>query len=177
MSHGYVLISQNLPHGSRSLVDLVAPGQYFGFCAADRHDCTATTTAVGRLTAYHAAHVANDPVEAKVAFACAVAQLERTRNLATLRSRRAVERLAKFLLDLTPRVRIDNLCLTLPLSRVEIGELLELKKETVSRCFAELRDVGAVVAEGRRRAHVLDRDLLAAIASGEAEGERARQAA
>jgi CRP-like cAMP-binding protein len=176
MSRGYVLISQRLPNGCRSLVDFVAPGQYFGFCASDRHNCTATTSAGGALAAYDAADVASDPIEAQAAFACAVAQLERVRNLATLRSRRAVERLAKFLLDLTPELRVDGLCLELPLSRAEISELLELQKETVSRCFAELRDIGAVVAEGRRLAHVLDRDLLAAVASGEADAH-ARQAA
>jgi CRP-like cAMP-binding protein len=175
MSGGCVLISQRLPDGRRSLVDFVAPGQYFGFSAADRHDCTATTATGGGLAIYDAANVMSDPGEAPVAFASAVAQLERARNLATLRSRRAVERLARFLLDLTPNIRIDNLCLELPLSRAEIGELLELQKETVSRCFAELRDAGAVAAEGRRLAHVRDRDMLAAIARGEAERDRVRQ--
>ena len=176
LSRGYALISQTLPDGRRSIVDLVPSGQYFGFTTTGRHDCAATTTTAGRLAAFDATDVMRDPNAAEAAFAAAVAQLDRTRNLASLRSRRAVERLAKFLLDLTPHVLIDNICLALPLSRAEIGELLELKKETVSRCFAELRDAGAVVAEGRRLAHVRDRDLLAAIASGETQGH-ARQAA
>ena len=54
MSCGYVIVSQPLRDGRRSIVDLIEPGRLFGFCSADQHDCTATTTEPGTLSIYSA---------------------------------------------------------------------------------------------------------------------------
>jgi CRP/FNR family transcriptional regulator, anaerobic regulatory protein len=75
-----------------------------------------------------------------------------------LSNRRAEQRLAAFLLDLTRRLRsrgFSSSSLILRMTREEIGTYLGLTLETVSRSFSRLHDEG-VLRVRRRRIDVLD---------------------
>ena len=85
-----------------------------------------------------------------------------------LGSRRAEERLAAFVLDLTRRLRsrgFSSSSLVLRMTREEIGTYLGLTLETVSRCFSKLQDDG-VLAVDRRHITVLDAATLLRIVQG-----------
>jgi len=80
-----------------------------------------------------------------------------------LGGRRAEERLAAFLLDLTQRLRSRGFSassLVLRMTREEIGTYLGLTLETVSRCFSKLQDDGVLLVK-RRNITVLDPAALA----------------
>jgi len=75
-----------------------------------------------------------------------------------LGNRRAEERIAAFLLDLTRRLRsrgFSATSLVLRMTREEIGTYLGLTLETVSRCFSKLQDDGVLTVR-RRQITVLD---------------------
>ncbi|HKR90660.1 Crp/Fnr family transcriptional regulator [Novosphingobium sp.] len=80
----------------------------------------------------------------------------------------AGERLATFLLEMGSRLG-DNVSsdsghqavqFDLPFGRQEIGDLLGLTIETVSRQFTKLRDEGVIDTPGRRSIVILDRETL-----------------
>lgn len=85
-----------------------------------------------------------------------------------LGSRRAEERLAAFLLELTQRLQargFSSSSLVLRMTREEIGTYLGLTLETVSRCFSKLQDDGVLQVK-RRHINVLDPAALARLVHG-----------
>ncbi|MBV7257532.1 Crp/Fnr family transcriptional regulator [Pacificimonas sp. WHA3] len=74
-------------------------------------------------------------------------------------------RLAGLILNLDARAPVCRAgpdYIELPFSRAEIGQLLDMRIETVSREFGALEETGAIRREGRRGLHILDRDRLRA---------------
>jgi CRP/FNR family nitrogen fixation transcriptional regulator len=55
--------------------------------------------------------------------------------------------------------------LELAMPRHDIADYLGLTLETVSRMFAELKEIGAIRLHGARRVELLDRERLAAMAA------------
>ena len=85
-----------------------------------------------------------------------------------LGNRRAEERVAAFVLDLTQRLRLRGFSassLVLRMTREEIGTYLGLTLETVSRCFSRLHDDG-VLRVHRRQVDVLDPTALERLVHG-----------
>lgn len=85
-----------------------------------------------------------------------------------LGNRRAEERVAAFVLDLTLRVRARGFSATsllLRMTREEIGIYLGLSLETVSRSFSHLHEIG-VLRVHRRQIDVRDPQALRRIADG-----------
>jgi CRP/FNR family transcriptional regulator len=85
-----------------------------------------------------------------------------------LGNRRAEERLAAFVLDLTRRLQsrgFSSSSLVLRMTREEIGTYLGLTLETVSRCFSKLQNDG-VLQVWRRHITVLDHDALERLVNG-----------
>lgn len=79
----------------------------------------------------------------------------------------AAARLAGLILDLDARASACRPApdfLDLPFTRAEIGQLLDLRIETISRELGALEEAGAVRREGRRGLHILDRERLRAAA-------------
>ena len=88
-----------------------------------------------------------------------------------LGSKRAEERLASFLLNLTQRLQARGFSassLVLRMTREEIGTYLGLKLETVSRCFSKFQADGVLQVKDRQIV-VLDHAALQQIA-GEKPG-------
>lgn len=98
--------------------------------------------------------------------------LDRTREWMMLLGRKsATERVAAFLLAMADRLADESdgsenapLRFELPFGRQEIGDLLGLTIETVSRQITRLRDEGVIDTPDRRGIVVLDREALEAYA-------------
>jgi len=85
-----------------------------------------------------------------------------------LGNRRAEQRLAAFVLDLTRRLQsrgFSSSALVLRMTREEIGTYLGLTLETVSRCFSKLQGDG-VLQVWRRHVTVLDPAALERLVNG-----------
>ena len=105
-------------------------------------------------------------------------ELDRTRQWMMLLGRKsATERVSAFLLEMADRLADNDnggdndgendagpLRFALPFGRQEIGELLGLTIETVSRQITRLREEGVIDTPDRRSIVVLDRDALEACA-------------
>ena len=86
-----------------------------------------------------------------------------------LGNRRAEERLAAFVLDLTQRMRLRGFSassLLLRMTREEIGTYLGLSLETVSRSFSRLQEDG-VLRVHRRQIDVIDPQALVRLVEGD----------
>lgn len=97
-------------------------------------------------------------------------ELDRTRQWMMLLGRKsATERVSAFLLEMANRLADNDndagpIRFALPFGRQEIGELLGLTIETVSRQITRLREDGVIDTPDRRSIVVLDRDALEACA-------------
>lgn len=97
-------------------------------------------------------------------------ELDRTRQWMMLLGRKsATERVSAFLLEMADRLADNDnddapLRFALPFGRQEIGELLGLTIETVSRQITRLREEGVIDTPDRRSIVVLDREALEACA-------------
>lgn len=97
-----------------------------------------------------------------------LSDLDRTRQWMMLLGRKsATERVAAFLLEMAIRlagdddaVTVQSLRFQLPFGRQEIGDLLGLTIETVSRQITKLRDDGVIDTPDRRSVVVLDLSAL-----------------
>ena len=75
----------------------------------------------------------------------------------------AEERIASFLLDLAER-NGESDCVSLPMSRTDIGDHLGLTMETVSRSLSHLKSAGLIALENHHRIRFRDREALEELA-------------
>jgi CRP/FNR family nitrogen fixation transcriptional regulator len=85
-------------------------------------------------------------------------------HLLLLGRKNALERLAAFLLEMAGRLGGKNV-LELAMPRHDIADYLGLTLETVSRMFAELKEMGTIRLESSRRVHLIDAGKLKAMAA------------
>ena len=96
-------------------------------------------------------------------LALAMAGLRRSQEQLLLLGRKnALERLAAFLLEMAARAG-NATALDLAMPRHDIADYLGLTLDTVSRIFAELKQLGAVKLESARRVHLIDMGRLKAM--------------
>jgi CRP/FNR family transcriptional regulator len=95
-------------------------------------------------------------------------ELDRARRWLMLLGRlSATERIASLLLELADRSNVsDGGSIMLPLSRQQMGDLLGLAIETVSRTMTKLCRAGLIDLPGGRRLRIIDRDALIRVAAG-----------
>jgi CRP/FNR family transcriptional regulator, nitrogen fixation regulation protein len=153
--------------GRRQIVDLLLPGDVFGFGARGRHAFAAEAirdgTVVNRYPRARLETVAaTDP---RVACMLREMALEETRRLQDLililGQTTAQQKVGAFLAHLADRLAgrpADQL--NLPISRYDIADYLALSVETVSRALTALRGNGAIALAGPRRVSIVSRDLL-----------------
>jgi CRP-like cAMP-binding protein len=98
----------------------------------------------------------------------ALARAQREASL--LRGGTADGRVAAFLQMLAGREQSAGGELTMPMSRAEIGELLGLSAETVSRAISKLRGSGVIRPHSRHTFSIAAPARLRALASGDADG-------
>ena len=170
---GLVKMVKSLENGKDRITGVLFPGELFGLEALT--DVSYPITAVALRDCEicaapredFATYMRTNPDIAIGMVRFLVGELERTRTQVTDMSfKDARMKVATFLLSLVtnePTAGNGTVNLTLPLSRQEISEVLELSPETISRTFSSFRREQLVVARGRRLG-ILNRAGLESVA-------------
>ena len=160
LHYGLVKIVKSLENGKDRITGVLFPGELFGLealtdaayplTAVVLDDCEICAAPRDDFTAYMRAN----PEIALGMVRFLVGELKRIRTQVTDMSfKDARMKVATFLLSLAasdPAATGNGaVSLTLPLSRQEISEVLELSPETISRTFTSFRREQMVVAKGR----------------------------
>ncbi len=170
---GMLKLSTGTEDGREQIVGVVYPADFIGrpFGATTRHSVTALTDArVCVFTRGDFDRFAGDhPALEHKLLKRTLAELDRTRSWMLLLARKsAEEKIAAFLIDMADRLaEPDTAALDrfdLPFSRQQIGDVLGLTIETVSRQMTKLKRDGVIDLPTRRAVAILDRAELEAIA-------------
>ena len=174
---GILKLSTGTEDGREQIVGVVYPADFIGrpFGATTRHAVTALTDARvcvfarGDFDRFAGEHPA---LEHKL-LQRTLAELDRTRSWMLLLARKsAEEKIATFLLDMSERLAQSGCedaegpldTFDLPFSRQQIGDVLGLTIETVSRQMTKLKRDGVIDLPTRRAVKIRDRAALEAIA-------------
>lgn len=168
------------PEGTEQVTGFYMPGEVLGLCgvSSNSHYCDAT--------AIEDAEVCVIPYKKFEEFCNKDSQLNKNflsvlsaevvrghKNLLSLGSLRADEKLASFLLDLSQRYEARGYSRTefiLRMTRGEIGSFLGLKLETVSRVLSKFADSNLIEIH-QKRVHILNLAGLRAILTEECRPE------
>jgi CRP/FNR family transcriptional regulator, nitrogen fixation regulation protein len=163
--------------GRRQIVDLLLPGDAFGFTAGDEYGYTVEAVAEGTIVAAYLRRRVElladaDPQLAReirhIAF-LALARLET--QLLIVGRITALEKVGSFILEMATRLSAERgSSVALPMSRYDIADYLAVSVETVSRALTDLKQRGVIKLSGTRIVRIVDRDALE-------EGERRAHAA
>ena len=163
--------------GRRQIVDLLLPGDVFGFSAGEEYDYTIEAVAEGTVVASYPRRRVEmladaDPLLGReirqVAF-LALARLQA--QLLILGRITALEKVGSFILEMATRMSSERgNSVALPMSRYDIADYLAVSVETVSRSLTYLKQHGVIKFAGTRIVRIVDRDALE-------EGERPAHAA
>jgi CRP/FNR family transcriptional regulator len=156
---GLVKLVKSLENGKERITGVLFPGQLFGLEALSNptYPLTAVTLRDSEICAASGEEVItflqSNPEIALGMVRFLVAEVGRIRAQVTDMSfKDAKMKVATFLLSLVasePASHDGRVTLTLPLSRQEISEVLELSPETISRTLAAFRQQQLIVARGR----------------------------
>lgn len=153
--------------GRRQIVDLVLPGDFFGFTAGDDYDYTAEAVAKDTTLACYPRQLAEaladcDPLLARELRRITLGVISRLQTqLLTVGRTTALEKVASFILEMEIRLsqrRPDGIAL--PISRYDIADYLAISVETVSRALTTLANGGIIELSGTRMVKIVDRDVL-----------------
>lgn len=146
VKEGMVRLSKCLPDGREQLMCPRGTGQLIGFC--NGIDGIYPVTAVA-LTAVNTCSIEHknmkrvlevNPATALDVIGLLNQELGKSQAMiCNLGLKTAAEKVVSFILSLLPVEATNDILIPLPLSRQEIGEMLGLTVETVSRIMAELR--------------------------------------
>jgi CRP-like cAMP-binding protein len=164
---GVVRVSKLLPDGRRQISAFHLPGEMFGFEADELHHASAEAVVPAKVVAFKWAGLvsANKPGIVRELLNLAVKGLRHTQDhLLLLGRKNALERLAAFLLEMDARTGSKHV-LDLAMPRHDIADYLGLTLETVSRMFAELKELGMLKLESARRVHLTDTGKLKAMSA------------
>jgi CRP-like cAMP-binding protein len=162
---GVVRIAKLLPDGRRQISGFYLPGDIFGFESGDVRHFSAEAVVQTKVIAFRWQSLIATGMRSIGFFHellnVAMKDLRHTQaQLLVVGRKSALERVAAFLLEMSERSASPDF-VELPMPRHDIADYLGLTLETVSRMFAELKDLGAIALEGARRVRLLDRDRLA----------------
>jgi CRP/FNR family transcriptional regulator, nitrogen fixation regulation protein len=154
--------------GRRQIIDLLLPGDMFGFGVRGKHVFAAEAiTADTVIARYPIARleslVASDPQMAGELRGTIIEAISRLHALILILGRTtAREKVGSFLLYMEERVasgKPDRLAI--PITRYDIADYLAISVETVSRSLTDLKQSGAIALSGPRQIGIVDRDALA----------------
>ncbi|TRO96175.1 Crp/Fnr family transcriptional regulator [Glycocaulis profundi] len=174
VTSGQLKVYKSLPDGRTQLLRVLRPGNFLGSvfrdasaftvsAVTDCELCIVPRPALKRLFEQH--RDIEDAVMVQLEDELAQAQ----NRILALGRMTAMERVSAYILEeLAHAQRCGDPAdrLTLPLGRAEIGDLLGLTIETVSRCMTRLRKSDAIALEGGKseRVRVLDAAKLGKLA-------------
>jgi CRP/FNR family transcriptional regulator len=179
VTQGALKLYTLLADGRRQITGFMFPGDFLGASVDEEYAFTVEALEDSELWWFSRdafdRFISEHPQVERELYRLAANELaEAQRQMVLLGRKSAAERLASFFLSLLARAerasghhetRFD-----LPMSRIDIADYLGLTKETVSRMLAELRSRGLIRLQAQNRVEVLDRQRLAAVASGEGDG-------
>jgi CRP/FNR family nitrogen fixation transcriptional regulator len=155
------------PDGRRQIVDVLLPGDMFGFGNRGKHAFSAEAIADGTVVARYPlpriqAFAASEPEAAQELRELVLKSMERLHSLLLILGRTtAEEKVGSFLLLMQRRVGCGPTGhLVLPLTRYDVADYLALSVETVSRCMTALKQRGVISLSGPRQIGIVDRDAL-----------------
>ncbi|HUI97917.1 MAG TPA: cyclic nucleotide-binding domain-containing protein [Xanthobacteraceae bacterium] len=153
---GAVMLYMLLPDGRRQIVEILGPGDAFGFSSSALHDASAETLTATRCIAFERSAVERSPALMTRLSARLHAQLCALHDHIMLLGRKSsMERIASFLIRCVPgrggpacpgrpAGAADRADIRLAMTRYGIADYLGLTIETVSRSFARLKRRGIV---------------------------------
>jgi CRP-like cAMP-binding protein len=153
--------------GRRQIVDLLLPGDCFGFSTGDEYDFTVEAVADDTVVASYPRRRAemmadSDPHLAREIRQAAFEAMSRLQSQLLIMGRiTALEKVGSFILEMAqrlPRGRSDSIAL--PISRYDIADYLGVSVETVSRSLTDLKHRGVIRLSGTRTVEIMDREAL-----------------
>jgi len=154
--------------GRRQIVDLLLPGDFFGFGVRGTHAFTAEAIVADTVIArYPTSRIetltASEPRAARELSGIVLEAISRLHSLLLILGRTTAEqKVGSFLLHMQERVGNSGANrLTLPVSRYDVADFLALSVETVSRSLTGLKERGVITLFGPRDIGIIDRDALA----------------
>jgi CRP-like cAMP-binding protein len=170
---GAIALYTVLNDGRRQIMGFAYPGDLLGLGIKREHDMNAQAIKPTRVRCLSAASLrqaaAKDPALALKLYEALAAELAATRDLLiTTGQRSALERVAGFLLAFSRNDRngLDPEAFELPMTRTDIGDLLGLTIETVSRTLTKLRSLRVIELPRCHEVRVRNLDALERMAEG-----------
>jgi CRP/FNR family nitrogen fixation transcriptional regulator len=154
--------------GRRQTVDLLLPGDFFGFGVSGRHafaaEAIAADTVIARYPVSRIEMLAgSNPRAAAELSGIVLDAMSRLHSLLLILGRTTAEqKVGSFLLHLQERVGSGGTNgVALPVTRYDIADYLALSVETVSRSLTALTERGVIALHGPREIRIIDRVALA----------------
>jgi CRP/FNR family nitrogen fixation transcriptional regulator len=153
--------------GRRQIIDLLLPGDCFGFTAGAEYDfaveAVSDSTVIAAYPRRRAELLADsDPRLAREIRQAAFEAMSRLQSQLLIVGRTTtLEKVGSFILEMATRMahgRSDRL--TLPVSRYDIADYLAVSVETVSRSLTDLKLRGVIKMSGPRTVEIMDREAL-----------------
>lgn len=147
--------------GRRQILDLLLPGDLFGFASLDGLGFSIEAVEDATLVCYPRREVEtllqSDPAIARKMASQALSRLER--HLLILGRVTASEKVGAFLLSVAVRSAGGDR-IVLPVSRYDMADYLAISVETVSRALTQLKHRGVIAFTSSRHINILDRAAI-----------------
>ncbi|MDB5542521.1 MAG: FixK family transcriptional regulator [Devosia sp.] len=149
------------PDGRRQIVDILLPGDFFGFTPSSTHRFAVQAVVEDTIVASYSRRrieemADNDPQvarEFRQRLYMTISRLQE--HLLVVGTMRAPEKVRAFLAHLSERIPdLRNDGMVLPVSRYDIADQLGLSVETVCRAMTELKTSGAIHLGGPRKVQI-----------------------
>ena len=148
---GVVRSFRSFQNDTRSIVSFYLPTEFFGLTNHPTHLLTAEAVTDANILFFkRSALFSMAKRESRIAnflLTTTLTEIRRTQEHTLLISRAAKSRVASFLIDLSKRIRTQNL-LDLPMSHQDIADHLGLTIETISRMITQMERSG-LITRGR----------------------------
>jgi CRP/FNR family nitrogen fixation transcriptional regulator len=155
------------PDGRRQIIDLLLPGDFFGFTLRPGYPCSAEAvvdeTVLLRYPRRRIEPLAEADADLSRRFLAAatkaLARLEE--HILVMGRTTAPEKVGAFLLEIERRIQHQSADVQLPVSRYDMADYLAVSVETVSRALGELKQRGRIRLAGPRAVEIVDHEALA----------------
>lgn len=151
--------------GRRQIVDLLMPGDVFGFTSSSEYDSSAEAVESDTVVAVYSRRSIEALAETDDHLARTLHQIS-CETISRLHAQLLIvgritarEKVGSFLLEMVDRLSAGTNVI-LPISRYDIADYLGISVETVSRSLTELKHRGLIELSGTRRVKIVDRHAL-----------------
>lgn len=159
---GSVKISSNHESSGESVIGIYLPGEIIGFdgLSTEMYQCTISALETTSICEIHLEELQGSiPGIFKQLLRHASKRINDSTGVYSANKENAEKRIVLFLLDLVKRYKQRGYVhseFNLLLTRTELGNLLDLTPETISRGVRKLEREGYINIKNRRRVHILD---------------------